>query len=276
MASNCNQAPDDSFCVCSRPEYIQYNANGKSSGSGLGNRCCDVIQSTPDILHRLPDTVVSSEIGSVSQFLDYFDQLEITPCDYSVYFGGETPGTSNADFYLNQNFPELFNYANRQRYIFNTFYFYKKDFYPPSVTSRIDLVPVIEKNTVKTPEGTMPLIFNYYDDANSISQYLFIVWPIGKDIPDLPFEYRLFYFYDNLGQSCKSNYCTTSHEPYRGITFSDTGPGNNSSLLNNDGYTISVVFICLISLFIVIFIGLIIWNFFKYKNSPEKVVVLER
>jgi hypothetical protein len=281
MSANCNSSPENNFCVCeSNPDYIQYNANGLDNGQGAGNRCCNVTLFTPDILHRLPSSIVgTTEIGSNSKFLYFFTLLEFAPCDYTSYFGGKTQGTTDADTFLAENYPELNTYADRQRQIYNNFYLYRADFYPSSITTNDDLIPVINGNTISTPEDTMPLVFNYYDGVHSESQYLFIVWPVNKELPQLPFKYKFFYFYDINDNDCRTNYCTTLYSPSRGISFSNVGPGNNGAILGNGivtnlGVTIAVVVLLLLT--IVIFSALLIWDAYKYKKKPIQETVFTK
>jgi len=277
MSVDCNASPENNFCICDgNPDYIQYNAEGLSNGKGAGNRCCNITPFTPDILHRLPSTVTGGvsgmdEIGSNSQFLYFFTLLQFAPCDYTAYFGGKTVGTSDADDYLFNNYPLLNTFADRQRQIYNNFYLFRDGFYPASVTNNDDLVPVITDNTISTPEGTMPIIFNYYDGVHDESQYLFIVWPTDKELPQLSFKYKFFYFYDVNGDDCKTNYCTTLNSPSRGTSFSNIGPGNDGAILGNGivtnmGVTIAVVVIILLIIFI--FSGLLIWDAYSYKKKP--------
>ena len=264
MTTICGESIGNNFCGCvgtSDPRYVQYNANGLDSGKGAGNSCCNLVSYTPDILHRLPTSLgVTSEILTVSKFLDLFTKLEFTPCDYTFYFGGEEIG-SDADTYLRSNYPQLFEFTNRQRLIYNNFYLYKSTRYPTSVTQNSDLVPVISGNTISTPGGTTPLIFNYYDGVHSESQYLFITWETGKALPDLPFDYNIYYFYDNNGKECKNNYCTTLHSPTKGISFSSIGPGNNGAILSGPPVTNWAalgIFIGILILIMIIFIGLLV------------------
>lgn len=269
MSVNCDASPENNFCICGdNIDYVQYNANGLSTGQGAGSRCCNIISFTPDILQRLPN--MNSPISTVSQFLSHFNDLEFTTCDYTRYFGGKTAGTVDADNYISENYPSLFTYADRQRIIYNNFYLYRDNFYPPSVTVSQDLVPVISGNTISTPQDTLPLVLNYFDGVRKESQYLFIVWPVGMDFPDLGFPYTLFYFYDINGNDCKSNYCTTLYSPYRGLSFSNIGPGNTDSLLVSGGTNLntSIALVIIIILIIVILGGLLIWDVTKYKKKP--------
>lgn len=270
MSVNCDASPENNFCVCGdNIDYIQYNADGLDSGQGSGSRCCNVIPFTPDILQRIPGT--DSTISTVSGFLNFFNQLEFTPCDYSKYFGDNIQGTANADTHILNNYPELFTYADRQRVIYNNFYLYRSDFYPSSITQSQDLIPTISDNTISAPEGTFPLIFNYFDGVRKESQYLFIVWPIGKDFPKLNFEYSLFYFYDINGNDCKTSYCTTLYSPYRGLSFSNNGPGNDNLLVGNQPTTNqTTTTITMIVILGIIFIlgGVLIWDTVRYKKKP--------
>ena len=128
MTSICDSSVTNNFCGCigtSDPRYVQYGADGLSTGKGAGNVCCNLVSYTPDILHRLPSSSgVTSEIKSNSAYLNLFTQLNFTPCDYSKYFGGNTSGTSGADVFLKSNFPQLSDFANRQRIIYNNFYLF--------------------------------------------------------------------------------------------------------------------------------------------------------
>lgn len=260
MTSICDESIGNNFCGCigtTDPRYVQYAGDGLSSGKGAGNSCCNLISYTPDVLHRLPTSSGNtSEIQLVSTFLNLFNQLDFTPCDYTKYFGGNSAG-SDADLYLKNNFPQLYDFANRQRLIYNNFYLYKSTRYPSSVTGNSDLVPNISGNTISTPSGTTPLIFNYYDGVHYESQYLFIVWETGKVLPTLPFEYKIFYFYDVHGNECKNNYCTTLTSPAKGISFSSIGPGNEGGVLSGPpvtNWTTLGIFIGAIVLIMIIFI----------------------
>lgn len=273
MTTVCGESIGNNFCSCigtDNPDYIQYNADGLSKGQGAGNTCCNLISYTPDILHKLPGDTSKSEIGSTSSFLNLFTQLEFTPCDYTKYFGGNTVGSSDADAYLKNNYYQLFNFAERQRIIYNNFYVYKSTRYPSSVTGNSDLVPVISGNTVSTPVGTTPLILSYYDGVHTESQYLFIVWTTGKDLPKLNFPYKTYYFYDNNEEDCKNNYCTTQFSPHRGISFSSKGPGNNGQILssppvtNIDTTTLIILIIIVLS---IVFISLLVYY---GKNYPKR------
>jgi hypothetical protein len=264
MTTICDESIGNNFCGCigtSEPLYIQYNGDGLSSGKGVGNSCCNLISFTPDIVHRLPTSSGNTqEIQLVSKFLSLFNQLDITPCDYTKYFGGNPVG-SDADLYLKTNFLQLYDFANRQRIIYNNFYLYVAARYPVSVTSNGDLVPTISGNTISTPSGTTPLIFNYYDGVHSESQYLFITWETGKELPKLPFEYKFFYFYDIHGNECKNNYCTTLTSPAKGISFSSIGPGNSGGVLSGPpltNETVTAIFIGVVALLIIIFIGVLL------------------
>jgi len=265
MTSICDNSIGNNFCTCigtSDPNYIQFDGDGLSTGKGAGNRCCNLVSYTPDILHKLPSsTGVTSEITSVSKFLSLFNQLDFTPCDYTKYFGGNTVGNSETDVYLKSNYPQLFQFSDRQRIIYNNFYLYNATKYPVSVTDNSSLVPVISGNTISSPSGTMPLIFNYYDGVHNESQYLFIVWTIGKDLPKLSFPHTYFYFYDNHEKECKNNYCTTQYSPSMGISFSSTGPGNGGNILpgipTTNNYTTGL-FIGIIAIVMIIFVGLLI------------------
>ncbi len=274
MTSNCNASPTNNFCTCDgSPDYLQYNADGLNSGQGAGNRCCNMIDMTPDILHRLPN--MTEQIGSTSQYLDYFNDLEFTPCDYSKYFGGKDVGTSDADAYLRDNYHQLFTFAERQRIIYNTFYVYDDSFYPSSVTTASDLVPIVDGNTIRSPEGTMPLIFNFFDGVHSESQYLFVVWPTSKPLPQISFKHKFFYFYGNDGKDCKNNYCTTTHSASRGLSFSNTGPGNKGDLLPSDNTTTLGVAIGL-GVLIFIFSAFLIWDSYSYKKKPIKETLFSK
>lgn len=271
MSSICGESPNNNFCTCintSNPDYIQYNANGLDSGQGAGSQCCNLINMTPDILHRIPET--SEQIGSTSEFLNYFNNLEYTPCDYTKYFGGYTPGTSDCDLYLKNNYSQLFTFAERQRQIYNVFYVIRDSIYPSSVTTNDDLVPVVSGNTITAPEGCIPLIFNYEDGVHSESQYLFIVWPIGREMPQFTFPNTYLYFFDINGSNCKINYCTTLYSPTRGVSFSNTGPGNGGTILDSRGVDMNstIILICVISALLLIFSGLLIWDSYRYKKKP--------
>jgi len=271
MSSICGESPGNNFCTCINtddPDYIQYNADGLDSGQGSGSQCCNLISMTPDILHRIPGT--TEQIGSTSQFLDYFNKLEYTPCDYTKYFGGNTPGTSDCDLYLKENYSQLFTFSERQRQIYNSFYVIRDSIYPSSVTTNDDLVPVFKNNTVRAPDGCMPLILNYQDGVHSESQYLFIVWPIGRELPQMSFKHTYYYFYDINGENCKNNYCTTLYSASRGVSFSSTGPGNNGNILDSKGVGINstIILICVISALIIIMSGLLIWDSYRYKKKP--------
>jgi len=263
MTSICGETITNNFCSCigtTDSRYIQYNGDNASSGQAAGMRCCNMTWFTPDILQRLPN--MNNPITTVSQFLYYFNELEFVPCNYTTYFGGNIVGTFDADNYISKNYPELFTYADRQRIIYNNFYLYRDNFYPTSVKNDKDLIPVINENTISSPQGTLPLIFNYFDGVRKESQYLFIVWPIGLDFPHIGFSYDLLYFYDINGTNCKTNYCTTLYSPYRGLSFSNTGPGNTSNV-----GTTTIIMVVVIMLIIFIMGGLLIWDTLKYKKT---------
>lgn len=271
MSTICGESPNNNFCTCvntDNPDYIQYNANGLDTGQGAGSQCCNLINMTPDILHRIPGT--SDPIGSTSEFLNYFNSLEYTPCDYTEYFGGNTPGTSDCDLYLKNNYSQLFTFSERQRQIYNVFYVIRDDIYPSSVTTNDDLVPVISGNTITAPEDCMPLIFNYEDGVHSQSQYLFIVWPIGREFPQLPFKHSYYYFFDINNEDCKNSYCTTLYSPSRGVSFSNTGPGNNGKILDSGGMNMNstIVLICIIAIIIIVISGFLILDSYRYKKKP--------
>jgi hypothetical protein len=264
--------------MCSgNPDYIQYNAEGLSSGKGAGSRCCDIVNAMPDIIQKVPGT--ENEISSTSKYLDFFSKLDFTPCDYTRYFGGYEAGTAEADSYLRKNYQELFDSAERQRIIYNTFFVYKQGRYPSSITLGTDLVPIISGNTIKSPTGTIPLILNYYDGVHNESQYIFIVWPKGKELPILPFRYKFFYFFDLHDNECKNDYCTTHFSPSRGISFSSKGPGNNGKLLGSPpltNFTITMIVVGIIIAVILIFSILLIVNRYRYDKKPINQKIITR
>jgi hypothetical protein len=271
MSSICGESPNNNFCTCigtDNHEYIQYNAGGLDSGQGSGSQCCNLINVTPDILHRIPGT--SDPIGSTSQFLNYFNTLEYTQCNYTKYFNGNTPGTSDCDFYLKNNYSQLFTFAERQRQIYNSFYVIRDNIYPSSVTTNDNLIPIISENTISVPDGCMPLVLNYFDGVHPQSQYLFVVWPIGRELPQLSFKNTFYYFYDINGKDCKSSYCTTLYSPTRGVSFSNIGPGNKGEVLTPGDININstIALICIIGLLILVISTIIIWNSYKYKKKP--------
>ena len=151
MLPNCDEHPQNSFCYCTNmegesvPQYKQHNSSGNNIGTGYA--CCHT-------LHVQPAGVASANPHNkkFENVYDYINTInpEDSVCDYSKYYGKEED--SDSSMYIKDNYPELYNYAEINKDIFNNYYTieaYRNYGIYNYLKDNTDLVPIITENNIE-------------------------------------------------------------------------------------------------------------------------------
>jgi hypothetical protein len=258
---DCDGNHNDPWCFCfdhrgnSVPQYKQFNAN--SSDGGTGFKCCHNLHYNPDFLafnyNGATFTSVKDYIDELNTYID--DKL----CDYSVYLDQATN-----DFELENKFPELYYNAKADMEIFNVFYNKNNAVHSGAIANNSDLIPAINNNVVSCPNANyIPYYISFEPREFDKRRYLHVCYPENKPFPNLSFENEILYFYDNTGNDCKNNSCTTKFHAPIGLNAGSIAYNDRRKKLNSyeiAGIVIGVVFVL---------IGIIIGIYYYMKNNKN-------
>jgi hypothetical protein len=255
---SCDQYPNNSFCFCinisgeSVPQYKQHNSSGNNPGKGYA--CCDV-------LHYQPAKVANIQPYNYTQFKTVYDYITLinaqdNTCDYSKYYGGKTK--AEADQYMQGNYPDLYNYANLSKEIFNKYYnidAYKNYGVYSDLIDNRDLIPKVESNNISCPiREFVPQILSYKEGTKQTEEFLYICFPKNIPYPNLEVPYTVYGITNSDGLLAKTNSINTVYSPSAAPNVGDKIYSNKKNVLSDFIIGIIVIFAVIFSVLIILYI----------------------
>ena len=267
---DCESNFNDPWCFCfnakneSIPQYKQFDANySNSSGGksqGMGFHCCHITHFDPSFLAK--NRTDQGMINTATEYLTILNTETINDvCDYSVFLD-----QINGDVEFKSKFPDLYDTANTDRILYNTFYNKNNTIHQGAITSNTQLIPAISSSNVSCPvDNYVPYYIGYENNEFTNTRYVYICYPEKAAFPNLDFTYKSIYFYDNNGNDCKKNTCHTSLGlPNAGVNAGNTAHENDK---NDKLKTVSTILIVVASVLIFISIVVIIYYSLKEKKN---------
>ena len=149
-------------------------------------------------------------------------------------------------------FPDLYDTANTDRILYNTFYNKNNTIHQGAIASNTELVPIISSAGVSCSNTNyIPYYIGYDNNEFTNTRYVYICYPEKAAFPNLDFTYKSIYFYDNNGNDCKKNTCNTSLGlPNAGVNAGNTAHENDKNeklktvSTNNSGIGTYLYFYC--------------------------------
>ena len=265
---DCESNFNDPWCFCfnakneSIPQYKQFDANysTNSQSRGMGFHCCHLTHYDPSFVAQQ-----SPSQGFFNTARDYLNELNNLAtndvCDYSVYLDQVT---TDVDF--KNKYPDLYETANTDRILFNAFYNKDNTIHQGGIADNTELLPTFTSNGVSCPKNDyIPYYIGYENNEFANMRYIYICYPERAAFPNLDITYKSIYFYDNNGNDCKTNNCTTK----LGLTNAGVNAGNTAHIndKNDKWNTTSIIVISIAA--ILIFVSIIIIVYYSLKENKK-------